>query len=322
MTLQIHSLTNPSAPSVLNRTLHHLTPHLPTSLPLYRRLQSGRFLPSSHLFTSSNLNQDNDDDENTPWLIAFVDRSCRPETEIWMYGSWESSSSAAPSDTSTWATIERIMASLLHEVKNLPVEPSIHQDVLDSSSFDSEIVLFGAVHERSLPVLENLGVLVSSVVPNSTFVFDVDHLPPARPLPEKLRWGEVGREYFNLVRSRTEIKRQDRTLAVSPSLAIYPATIAGEATAPIAWAFVGLDGSLTTLHVEAEWRGRGLAKALTTRLFREKMGAYFEREEKGTVRWAHGYVVEGNERSEGMCRSLGGRSHWLCYWLRVDLGKV
>lgn len=35
----------------------------------------------------------------------------------------------------------------------------------------------------------------------------------------------------------------------------------------IAWAFLGPDGSLTTLHVEPAFRGRGIAKVLTRRLF-------------------------------------------------------
>lgn len=35
----------------------------------------------------------------------------------------------------------------------------------------------------------------------------------------------------------------------------------------IAWAFLGPDGSLTTLHVEPAFRGQGLAKMLTRRLF-------------------------------------------------------
>lgn len=42
----------------------------------------------------------------------------------------------------------------------------------------------------------------------------------------------------------------------------------------------------------------------------------------GRPRLAHGYVIAGNEESEGMCRSLGGRRGWDVYWLRVDLGLV
>jgi len=113
-------------------------------------------------------------------------------------------------------------------------------------------------------------------------------------------------------------------MAVLPSLAIYPGKPGkvghDDTEAPVAWAFVGLDGSLTTLHVEPEYRGQGLAKALTTKLFRECMDGFWE--EAYRTKLAHGYVIAGNEASEGMCRSLGGRSEWECYWVRVDLGGL
>jgi hypothetical protein len=46
---------------------------------------------------------------------------------------------------------------------------------------------------------------------------------------------------------------------------------------PVTWVFVGLDGSLRTLHVEEGWR--------------EKMDRFWE---EGVRRWAHDYVVQGN----------------------------
>jgi len=73
------------------------------------------------------------------------------------------------------------------------------------------------------------------------------------------------------------------------------------------------------LHVEEAWRDRGLAKAITTKLFREKMDRFWE---EGVEQLGHGYVIVGNKASEGMCRSLGGRSEWQCYWLRIDLSKT
>ncbi|KAF2772062.1 hypothetical protein EJ03DRAFT_267297 [Teratosphaeria nubilosa] len=181
-----------------------------------------------------------------------------------------------------------------------------------------DIMLWGAIHERTVPILQELGVLSTDfktgLVPNSTFVFKVDHLPQVRPLPAGLKWSTVEPKDFALVRSRTQIPRQERTMAVLPSLAIRT-----EESEPVAWAFVGLDGSLTTLHVESEWRGRGLAKAIATKLFREKMHSFWEAE---VEKISHGYVVSGNEASEATCRSLGGRCGWQSYWLRVDLGKV
>ena len=88
---------------------------------------------------------------------------------------------------------------------------------------------------------------------------------------------------------------------------------------PVAWAFVGVDSSLTTLHVEEDFRRRGLAKLLTVRLFETEMDGFWE---EGQRKLAFGYVIVGNEASAGMCKSLGGQSDWECYWLRIDLGQV
>ena len=113
-------------------------------------------------------------------------------------------------------------------------------------------------------------------------------------------------------------------MAVLPNLALFPTSASASASqddtvAPIAWAFVGLDSSLTTLHVEPEYRRLGLAKTLTTKLLREEMDLFWA---DGMQRLAQGYVIVGNEASAGMCRSLGGRADWEVYWLRVDLGQV
>ena len=62
-----------------------------------------------------------------------------------------------------------------------------------------------------------------------------------------------------------------------------------------------------------------MAKAMTVKLFRERMGLFWE---EGLTKWAHGYVIRGNKESEGMCRSLKGRSDWDVYWVRVDLAAV
>lgn len=346
------STTNPLA-----LALQKLKPHLPTSLPLYRRLQFGRFFAATTLLTnldhsatpSSEANGTNADDagntaeeEKSPWLIAFLDRSCRPETEAWLFGSWESS--PHPPSPEQQAKIDELLTSLVQTMKIMPLPKSIHHDPStdestaadknndrDNAGFsrndyaghanDANVMLWGAVHERTVTMLDRLGFVTkrfkTGMVANRTFVFDVDSLAryDQRPLPEGLEWGELGRKDFALVRSRTQIPRQDRTLAVLPNVGVF-STSTGEA---LAWAFVGLDASLTTLHVEKGYRGKGLAKAVTTKLFLEKMDGFWE---EGLRRLAHGYVIDGNKESEGMCRSLGGRSEWMCYWVRVDLGLV
>ena len=44
--------------------------------------------------------------------------------------------------------------------------------------------------------------------------------------------------------------------------------------------------------------------------------------EDGIQKLAHGFVIEGNQESEGMCRALKGESNWMVYCVRVDLSKV
>ena len=362
--INTYPLTGPQGPSHQTHALQRLHSHLPTSLPLYRRLQAGRFHaktsfvlsnvnldfsnsdPDSNPNSKSNGQTETEDSENDgrPWIIVFLDRSCRPETEAWWYGSYE----AFPPSTfaiEAWRTIDSLVQRTVATIKELPLPPSIHQDFLDSSAtttqddtandtdavgnsrndyaghmLDSNIMLWGAVHETTTKILSGLGLVSSQfksgLVGNHAFIFDLADLPPARELPEGLYWGDAVRpQDFALVKSRTQIPRQDRTMATLPSLTIYSR---GQ-EAPISWAFVGVDGSLTTLHVEPEWRGKGLAKAITTKLFTEKMTGFWT---EGKAKQAHGYVIVGNVASQKMCESLGGKSGWECYWLRVDLGKA
>ncbi|CAG8975466.1 hypothetical protein HYALB_00004782 [Hymenoscyphus albidus] len=44
----------------------------------------------------------------------------------------------------------------------------------------------------------------------------------------------------------------------------------------ITWAFLGLDGSLKTLHVEEQHRSQGLAKSIAIKLFHDAKNWYPE----------------------------------------------
>ncbi|KAK3706321.1 hypothetical protein LTR37_012836 [Vermiconidia calcicola] len=328
--IQIYPLTRPDSTQTVKTALDVLRPHLPVSLPIYRRLQFGRFFEATVLITNLPPRAPGEDNastdqpnghENEPYFLAFVDRACRPVTEVWFFGSWETQP-ISPTDEKD---IDDILTAFMHKLKTLRIPTSIHQDVLnaeieklkedaqkDSAGIsrsvysghilDPNVMLWGAVHERTFPLLERLGFLsrkahMAGAVPNHTFIWDVDddlkEVHELEPSPQGLEWGELRMEHFPLVRSRTPIPRQDRTLAVLPNLGIFDANT----QQPVSWAFIGLDASLTTLHVEPEWRGKGLAKTITTKLFREKMGLFWE---DGVKRLAYGYVTVGNRASEDL----------------------
>ncbi|USW54353.1 Putative acyl-CoA N-acyltransferase [Septoria linicola] len=345
-TIYTHKLTTKKDDPIVTDALRILRPRLPVSIPLLRRLQFGRFFEATTLLTSIE-NLHDEAPEGQPWLIAFVDRTCRPETETYLYASWESSSTPDLSDEGKLAQ-DSLVRSLAKAIKNLGALPvSLHQDVLDkaalasaSSNNDDEqdtsgvsrkdytahllnpnLILCGAVHSSTTKILERNNLIKhvfdAGLVPNWTFIFNISELPPVPELPEGLYWGELRDEHFALVRSRTQIPRQDRTLAELPNLAIYHGEV------PIAWVFVGLDGSLTTLHVEQEWRGKGLARTIAIKLWKEKMGRFWERDEEvAGERWAHDYVISGNEASKKVSERLGGRYYADTYWVRVDLEKA
>jgi hypothetical protein len=348
-----HNLSNPLlAQPILAKVLQHLCQpaYFKTALPLYRRLQFGRFLESSYLFTNLRLDEETDGvGDEEPWFYAFVDRGCRPETEVWLFGSWEvevdgiaaarkknedhSNGTTKPSDTSIYA----LLLALLSSIRALPTPPSIHPNDailtaasqlattnthrLKTSSVSSlpnpRYMLFGALSQTTTAHLSTLNLPATHLLPlmpNHTFLFPLSALPPPQTLPSNLRWGKLEPKHFPLVRSRTEIARQDFTLARLRNLAIFPAQPAD--VAPVAWAFVGLDGSLTTLHTEASHRRMGLAMALTAKLFKEEMEIFWE---EGVERLAHGNVAVGNEASAGMCRRLGGENIGAVFWVKVDL---
>jgi len=350
--IRAYSLADPTkASEVIPKVLKHLRQpaYFRTALALHRRLQFGRFLDSSYIFTNRKLGSQLGQTD-TPWFYAFVDRGCRPETEVWLFGSWEvetlSASDTALEDDTKRATlpdqaqaIHTLLLAFINHIKKLGTPPSIHrpEDVLAAESQlatsnhypsnpqlpDPNIVLFGAIHSSTVPHLQSLNLLSPPLLPpnaNHTFVFPLATLPPAKPLPPNLRWGKLSPDHFPLVRSRTEIARQDYTLARLPNLAIFPKDQVDSDAAPVAWGFVGLDGSLTTLHTEKEYRRLGLGMMLSAKLFREEMGRFFDGE--GEERLAHGNVLVGNEASAGMCRNLGGEDVGRVCWVCVDLGRV
>jgi hypothetical protein len=356
----MYTLSDPArAKPIVAKVLQHLRQpaYFKTALALYRRLQFGRFLDSSYLYTNLRLESTTEgepavtSENGQPWFYTFIDRGCRPETEVWIFGSWEverqeehpidadalsnGSSNTSPTQNER---VRLLLQDLIHMLQSEGPPPSIHPDeaVLTAHSQTSTkntshpkppsnaaqlknpaTMLWGAVHATTTAYLQTLGVAATTllpVMPNHTFIFPLSALPEPASLPPTLRWGNLQKQHFPLVRSRTEIARQDFTLARLPNLAIFPVEPAD--AAPVAWAFVGLDGSLTTLHTEASHRRMGLAMALTAKLFREEMGFFWE---EGVERLAIGNVAVGNEASASMCRRLGGEDIGEVFWVRVEM---
>lgn len=304
----------------------HRAVHLHIALPLYSRLRRGHFSPHSYL-----LRTHIGDKASSPWLIAFVDRSRRPETELWLFGSWE------VDDRSDEDEIHILLTATLRAVKSLPLPKSIHapdelsEDVQESpdnaqparfttNANHESTLTCGAVHEQTYHILKHNDLLsaefAAQEIPYQVFIFDIDKLTAPDELPVDLCWHTLDPRHYALVRSTSKITRHDETLAISPSVAILDC----KTREPAAWGFVGLDGSLSTLHVMPSYRRRGLGARVCLKLLKDEVGNAFANE---GWRIGHSYVAPDNEASIRTAEKAGGvRARHSVYWLRIDLGRI
>jgi GNAT superfamily N-acetyltransferase len=133
-------------------------------------------------------------------------------------------------------------------------------------------------------------------------------------------------EHLDLVQSRTHIPRSRAQLSVMPGMAVYY----DGGDDPVAWGFLGVDGTLSTLHVEPEHRGRGLAISLSKAVMRRGMrddgifgAGSIETEDAETRRrvgaWAHADVAGYNKASRRVMEKLGGQVLTTVTWAVIEL---
>ncbi len=77
---------------------------------------------------------------------------------------------------------------------------------------------------------------------------------------------------------------------------------------PVAWAFIHMDGTLSTLHCEEPYRRRGIARAVAVKVIRDHNGTY------GDDGWCHADVHIDNTQSQQVCRSIGAKIGWRTCW--------
>ncbi|KAF9699869.1 hypothetical protein EKO04_002169 [Ascochyta lentis] len=282
------------------------------------------------------------------WAAAYIDRSTRPGTELWLFAPGESPNHTNTATLGFCPQCRIAVLSLLDYMSKLPLPP-LHPDEQASLELAKQherdhpesgpgvvyelgpgtymrhllwpgVVTLGACHRDIVQICREAGVLrsefpgVNAVL--NKFLFKIEDLPAVKELPKELRWGEMRKQHLPTVQARTSIPRATRTLMSLKSKGVFE-----EATdKAIAWTFLGLDGSLTTLHTEPEWRGKGIAKAIAARIIGE-CAPGLAVDDEGSA-WSHADVYVGNAQSESVCRSLGGKAMWEHYWVRIDLSKA
>jgi GNAT superfamily N-acetyltransferase len=152
---------------------------------------------------------------------------------------------------------------------------------------------------------------------------DIDAgLPPGYRFHDRQGRTGILPHHYALIRGRTYLPRSDETMSRIPGVAAYvdgPGD--GEEEMPIAWVFLGLDGSLATLYVEPEHRGKGIAEAVSREVIRRGMaegGIWREVGEEGEL-WVHANVLANNGASRRVLEKLGGEVGWTVKWTVVEL---
>lgn len=152
----------------------------------------------------------------------------------------------------------------------------------------------------------------------------------------------------DLIISRTHIPRSREWCARMPSAALYyddgdddyrDSTTSTEITEttedwkdlgkeemPIAWAFLGNDGSLSTLHVEPEHRGKGLASLVGKEVMSTGMAkggpfasSQLHVSEQNMNGWACTDVALDNVASRRVMQKMGGKPQWTVVWVVVEV---
>ncbi|KAK3300407.1 uncharacterized protein B0H64DRAFT_470507 [Chaetomium fimeti] len=298
--------------------------HLPHSIAVLRHLQSARNFPggstpTTHILYAHHSETDAEGDTNAPFAAAFVDLARAPETQLSIYSSLERSTNERTSTTSSSS--------------NGAVEPGDYhwagRPLQDEAALDLVLALFRrtralAIRASTEQQQDTTTMMVTTTTPlvgslhetwefNGKWLFRVEDLPREEgwSLPQGVRWDRVRREDAGVVQGRTRVTRLPETLLMLPSTVMRL-----EDGTPIAWAFMGLDGTLMTLHVEEPYRQRGLAKALACKLMREHISDYSD------DGWGAADVYVGNSQSQALCRSIGGKKSWILSWAKVDLSTV
>ncbi|KAJ6114987.1 Acyl-CoA N-acyltransferase [Penicillium sp. IBT 16267x] len=160
------------------------------------------------------------------------------------------------------------------------------------------------------------------------------------PLPDGYRFhdrkGRIGvlDSHLGLVQSRTSIPRSRAQLSSMVGMAIYhdseSDTESDEDEMPIAWAFLGVDGPLATLHVEPEHRGKGLALCLSKETMRrgmdptgifgaDRLDSVDEKLRQKTTAWVHAEVAQTNKASRRVMEKVGGEVMTTVMWVVIEL---
>lgn len=256
-------------------------------------------------------------------LLKYINRELMPEYMSYLA---EVKAELNQKKTTEEKTEEEAKDGEIPKVKKLPY-------------YEAPAMLFGSVHTGLFRLLTTndsylnptfrpgLKVHRYDALPYVKYVFDPKIFQTSdgqsNSLPPGFYYGKDGLlpEHVELVRSRTHIPREPKTLLSMPSVVIYDESAPTPAQ-PIAWGFFSFEGSLATLHVEPEYRGKGLATILAKEVMRRgmKAGPYGSESDGANRMYAFANVAKDNFASRKVMEKVGGKGwRWTVTWTVLEV---
>lgn len=295
------------------------------------------------------------------WTIALIHRAGHPSTELWFFSSLELAHGKGDAahekgtqpaemvphklqlhindETRQYATLQ--IAKILSHVPITFRQPEVElsQQV---KTYGSPGSLAGNVHTTVASLLASAGLIVFGSQPYGHYVYpavvdDEDQRldGSSEGLPEGLILSTIQPSDHADVMAVNKIVRSAHTIAHLPSVAVRHATPKedGNPGKAVAFGFASGDGSLRTLHVDSDFRRKGLAKAVIRRLLNSGVFAppkegpfsptdavYSEFEKPHPL--AFSSVEKSNVASIKTFEGIGAKWQWDVYWVWVDLDKA
>ena len=315
----------------LDGLLKTLEPTLPHGLSLYRRLQLSKerqeamafatFPPNpkpsnlSSLFTVGLL------DYTSPGIQAFIFSSLEilePTGDIL------SPTSAQQTDKSHELAFNQLIA-ILDGFR------SRSKRLNSKNSHEEDIIFVGTVHSKTAALLRTYGNKLNPGLvrddiwgpggPYAKYIWRVPKFSDAgeESLPDGLYYDSIGAPDHNLIIENNDLVKNSQSLRYVP----YGIGIRSAKTGVLAaWAFLGVEGGVRTLHVMPEHRRLGLGRKVAMKAAQEGLTAFDITEGEESVAWGAADIAASNVQSIGLFRSLGARWVQDSFWMRVDLAKV
>lgn len=276
------------------------------------------------------------------WLAAYIDLTNSGQTQVWTFASWEAefSASADPSSAVQKSHEYPIFAGLFNALfshirkEHVPKlghdPPEQWQRLKDSGKivslpFSRSKVLFGTLAECHWSFLENYGSKGAEGVSRAdrgylkhVFASEVSSLGSVTP-PDALYFAPMEEQHLQTILDRTNIPRTIETVRQLHRVGLF-----NEDKIPIAWGMLSKDGSISSLHTEPEYRGKGLAEVVSRRLFADQLDIFTDDRGPATVDTivhCHADVSATNHASTRVMEKLGGKVMWKVAWIELEVGE-